>query len=68
MDIKRWGNGNWQNEEEAVENFTFYFNQHYKPLLNKLADNPYQKIELSEKDKRLLNFLRDDLTAIFKEA
>ena len=67
MDIKKWGNGNWQNEEEAVENFTSYFNQHYKPLLNKLADNPYQKIELSDDDKRLLRFLRDDLTTIFKE-
>lgn len=67
MDIKKWGNGDWQNEEEAVENFTSYFNQHYKPLLNKLADNPYQKIELSDDDKRLLRFLRDDLTKIFAE-
>lgn len=67
MDIKKWGNGDWQNEEEAVENFTSYFNQHYKPLLNKLADNPYQKIELSDDDKRLLRFLRDDLTKIFVE-
>ena len=65
MDIKKWSNGDWQNEEEAVENFTSYFNQHYKPLLDKLADSPYPKIELLPKDRLLLGFLRDDLLKIF---
>ena len=54
----------WNNEEEQ---FISYFNTHYKPLLDKMADYPYSKIEFSDKEKRLLGFLRDDLTKIFKE-
>lgn len=70
LDFSKWNSNpeSMQIEyEDGAENFTTYFNQHYKPLLNKLADNPYQKIELSDDDKRLLRFLRDDLTTIFKE-
>ena len=55
----------WENDEEQ---FKSYFDAHYKPLLDKLADNSYSKIELSDKDKRLLDFLRDDLNRIFKTA
>lgn len=66
--FKNFANGDWESEEEAKEAFLLYFDAHYKPLLNKLADNPYQKIELSDKDKRLLGFLRDDLNKIFKTA
>ena len=53
---------NWNDDPEQ---FMFYFNAHYAPLLNKLADNAYKKIELEDKDKRLLTFMRDDLTKIF---
>ena len=67
MDIKKWGNGNWESDKEALENFESYFSRHYKPLLDKMADNPYPKIDLSENEKRLLNFLRDDLTKIFSQ-
>lgn len=68
--FRNWGNGSesWESEEDARDNFIFYFHYHYKPLLDKLADNPYQKIELSEKDKRLLGFLRDDMNKIFETA
>lgn len=55
----------WENDKEQ---FKSYFEAHYKPLLDKLADYPYQKIGLSDKDKRLLGFLRDDLNKIFKTA
>ena len=44
--------------------FYSYFRAHYKPLLDKLANNRYSKIDLSDKDKRLLGHLRDDLTKI----
>lgn len=62
MNIKAWGNGNWDSEENALENFESYFNYHYKPLLNKLVDNPK---DLSDNDRHLLGFLRDDLIKIF---
>jgi hypothetical protein len=61
--FSNWGKFN--SEEEARDNFGSYFERHYKPLLNKIADCPYPKIDLSENDKRLLGFLRDDLTKIF---
>lgn len=67
MDIKKWSNGDWQNEEEAVENFTSYFNQHYKPLLEKLSETQYPKIDLSEDEFRILHFMCDDFLRIFKE-
>ena len=66
--FKNFANGDWKSEEEARDAFLSYYDAHYKPLLNRLADNPYQKIEFSEKDKRLLGFLRDDLNKIFKTA
>ena len=65
VDFTKWANGD-MSDQDAKDNFISYFNQHYKPLLNKLADNPYQKIEMSEKDKTLLSHLRDDLTEIFR--
>lgn len=52
----------WNNDEEQFES---YFKTHYKPLLNKIADCQYNKIDFSDKEKRLLSFLRDDLTKIF---
>ena len=53
----------WDNDPES---FRSYFAQHYAPLLNKLADNPYNKIDLSDEDKRLVRFLRDDLLKIYQ--
>ena len=59
---------NWQDDDNAEENFLSYFHYHYKPLLDKIADNPYPKIDLTEKEKHLLGFLREDLTKIFETA
>lgn len=50
---------------DNLDTFKSYFNIHYRPLLDKLADSPYPKIELLPKDKLLLGFLRDDLLKIF---
>lgn len=52
----------WNNDEEQFES---YFKMHYKTLLDKIADCNYNKIDFSDKEKRLLGFLRDDLTKIF---
>lgn len=67
IDFMNWGNGNWESEEEAVENFTSFFNQHYKPLLEKLSETQYPKIDLSENELRILHFMCDDFLRIFKE-
>ncbi|MBO7123241.1 MAG: hypothetical protein J6V90_08185 [Treponema sp.] len=55
----------WENDEER---FTAYFWRHYAPILNKLADCPYDKVELTAKDKMLIPKMRDDLLTIFREA
>jgi len=60
MDFTSWGNDE--------ERFTAYFWRHYAPLLDKLAGCPYEKLDLTTKDKMLLGRMRDDLKAIFKEA
>ena len=64
MDIKAWANGNWDSEESALDAFESYFRCHYEPFLNKLADNR-DKLGLSDKEKQLLGFMRDDFIKIF---
>ena len=53
----------WDNDPQC---FQSYFRQHYAPLLNKIADSPYSKIDLTDKDKRLVRLMRDDLLKIFQ--
>lgn len=53
----------WDNDPER---FQSYFAQHYAPLLNKIADCPHNKIDLSDKDKKLVRLMRDDLIKIFR--
>ena len=53
----------WDNDADC---FQSYFAQHYVPLLNKIADSPSNKIELSDKDKKLVRLMRDDLLKIFQ--
>ena len=55
--------GNWGNSEGQFKN---YFWQTYAPLLDKLVACPYEKLDLSAKNKLLLGHLRDDLKVIFK--
>ena len=62
MNIKLWGNSNWKDEVEAEEAFNSYFERHYKPLLNKIADGN----TITQDEVVLLGFLRDDLTKIFE--
>ena len=57
-DYSQWGND--------PESFQSYFKEHYAPLLNKIADNPYYKIDLTDKDKKLARLLRDDLFKILQ--
>lgn len=66
LDFSKWEFDTDGVTDSCVDNFRNYFTAHYKPLLDKLADYEHQKIELSEKEKRLLGFLRDDLETIFK--
>ena len=65
VDFMKWGNGNWDNEEDARDNFESYFHYHYKPLLKKLSETQYPKIDLSDEDFRLLHFTCDDFLKIF---
>lgn len=65
MDFKKFANGDWKNDEGAIEAFESYFHAHYEPMLNNLVDSG--RSELTEKEKHLLSFLRDDLTKIFKD-
>ena len=53
----------WDNDPQC---FQSYFKAHYAPLLNKLADSPYNKIDLTDKDKRLVRLMRDDLLKIYQ--
>jgi len=53
----------WDNDPDC---FQSYFAQHYAPLLNKIADCPHDKIELSGRDKHLVRLMRDDLLKIFQ--
>lgn len=57
-DYSQWGND--------PDCFQSYFKQHYAPLLNKIADSPYEKVELTERDKHLFRLMRDDLFKIFQ--
>lgn len=66
LDFSKWEFDTDGVTDSGVDNFRSYFAAHYEPLLNKLADYEYSKIDLSEKEKRLLGFLRDDLEIIFK--
>lgn len=43
------------------ENFKSYYEYHYKPLLESLSKNA----SLSDKEKRLIAFLKDDIEEIF---
>ncbi len=54
----------WSQWDNEPEKFYYYFKAHYRPLLDKIADCPYQKIDFSDKEKQLLGHLRDDLTKI----
>lgn len=53
----------WDNDPQC---FQSYFRRHYAPLLNKIADSPHNKIDLSDKDKKLVRLMRDDLLKIFQ--
>lgn len=53
----------WDNDPDC---FQSYFKQHYAPLLNKIADNPYEKIELTGRNKHLFRLMRDDLLKIYQ--
>lgn len=53
----------WDNDPQC---FQSYFRGHYAPLLNKIADSPYNKIDLTDKDKKLVRLMRDDLLKIFQ--
>lgn len=48
------------------ENFNSYYNQHYKPLLEKLTD--LENKTLQEEDRRLLSFLKEDIEKLFIES
>lgn len=52
---------------EDKESFVSYYTQHYKPLLERLVENETIRKELPTKDSTLLQLLKDDLNAIFKE-
>ena len=67
VDFTKWGNGGWKDEEDAKDNFGFYFNQHYKPLLEKLSETQYPKIDLSESELKMLHFMCEDFLKIFVE-
>lgn len=67
LDFSKWELREDGVAENGIGNFRSYFTTHYKPLLDKLADCEYQKIGLSDKEKRLLGWMRDDLNTIFSE-
>ena len=46
------------NNFDSVEDFAFYTEAHYLPLLDRLSR---QNAVVSEDDRRLLSFLHDDL-------
>ena len=52
----------WDNDADC---FQSYFKQHYAPLLNKIADSPYSKVDLTDREKHLARLMRDDLLKIF---
>ena len=62
FDFTKFGNGNWNSKEETEEAFSSYFKAHYLPLLNKLADTTDS---LTDEDKTLCGFMRDDFTNMF---
>lgn len=64
FDFTKFGNRNWTNQEEAEENFGYYFETHYLPLMNKAAESPEN---LTVQDKILLGFMRDDFTKMFNK-
>lgn len=47
---------------EEKENFISYYNQHYKPLLNRLSENPGHVT--TEEERRLLSFLKEDMNKL----
>lgn len=50
-------------DKERLENFTSYYNRHYKEMLERLTD--LNNGILNEKDRHLLAFLKEDLEELF---
>ena len=41
----------WDNDPQC---FQSYFREHYAPLLNKIADSPYNKIDLTDEERNMI--------------
>lgn len=60
MDIKDFGFNGFENFEQ----FVYYAEAHYLPLLDRLSESGSV---LTDDDRRLLGFLHDDITGMVNE-